>query len=171
MLNISDLIQLHLNQYLAGGYHEMNSFYVWAETVVLVSGDQSTWTFILNQSENQRSMKNLQIVSFLFLLHHCMCQNYTQTRQLLEEGKLVLHYGVQDQQFKFKLVGKADEQIGLAFSYDVSDWMPVSNERWGARCHLYNFRIPLVMGSYQWMAGRLWWTSDWADWQVSNDKY
>ena len=50
-----------------------------------------------------------------------MCQNYTQTRQLLEEDKLVLHYGVQDQQFKFKLVGKADEQIGLAFSYDVSD--------------------------------------------------
>ena len=58
-----------------------------------------------------------------------MCQNYTQTRQLLEEDKLVLHYGVQDQQFKFKLVGKADEQIGLAFSYDVSDRMPVSNER------------------------------------------
>ena len=65
-------------------------------------------------------MKNLQIVFFLFLLHHCLCQNYTQTKKLLEKDKLVLHYGVQDQQFKFKLVGKAGEQIGLAFSYDVS---------------------------------------------------
>ena len=32
----------------------------------------------------------------------------------------MLHYGVQDQQFRFKLVGKAEEQMGLAFSYDVS---------------------------------------------------
>ena len=66
-------------------------------------------------------MKNLQIIYFLFLLHHCLCQNYTQIKKLLENDQLVLHYTVQDQQFKFKLVGKADEQIGLAFSYDVSD--------------------------------------------------
>ena len=66
-------------------------------------------------------MKNLQIISFLFLLHHCLCQNYTQTKKFLENDKLVLHYGVEDQKFKFKLVGKAEEQIGLAFSYDVSD--------------------------------------------------
>ena len=66
-------------------------------------------------------MKNLQIIYFLVLfLHHSLCQNYTQTKELLEPDKLVLHYGVQDQQFRFKLVGKAEEQMGLAFSYDVS---------------------------------------------------
>ena len=65
-------------------------------------------------------MKNLQIVYFLFLLHHCSCQNYTQTKNLLDDDKLVLHYEVEDQQFKFKLVGKAGEQMGLAFTYDVS---------------------------------------------------
>ena len=66
-------------------------------------------------------MKNLKIVLFLFLLHDCLCQNYTQIKTLLENDKLVLHYAVQDQQFKFKLVGKAEEQMGLAFSYDVSE--------------------------------------------------
>ena len=65
-------------------------------------------------------MKNLQFIYFSFLLHHCSCQNYTQTKNLLDDDKLVLHYVVEDQQFKFKLVGKAGEQIGLAFSYDVS---------------------------------------------------
>ena len=116
---------LKFNQYLAEGYHEMNHFCVWDERDS-GAGGQSTWTFILNQSENQRSMKNLQIVYILFLLRHCLCQNYTQTKNLLEDDSLVLHYGVQDQQFKFKLVGKAEEQIGLAFSYDVSDW----SEEW-----------------------------------------
>ena len=66
-------------------------------------------------------MKNLQIIYFLFLLHHCLCQNYTQIKKLLENDKLVLHYAVKDQQFRFKLVGKAEEQMGLAFSYDVSE--------------------------------------------------
>ena len=94
-------------------------------------------------------MKNLQIVYFLVLLHHCLCQNYTQTKELLGPDKLVLHYGVQDKQFKFKLVGKAEEQMGLAFSYDVS---ASSDCRLIIRCEAgdyYNFRIPLVMGLCQ----------------------
>ena len=58
-------------------------------------------------------MKNLQIVYILFLLRHCLCQNYTQTKNLLEDDSLVLHYGVQDQQFKFKLVVLPCKPINL----------------------------------------------------------
>ena len=61
----------------------------------------------------------MKVICFLFLLQQSVCQNYTQTRDLLD-GDLVLHYKVDDQKFQFKLVGKAEHQIGLAFSYDVS---------------------------------------------------
>ena len=64
-------------------------------------------------------MNNMKVLCFLFLLQQSVCQNYTQTRDLLD-GDLVLHYKVDDQKFQFKLVGKAEHQIGLAFSYDVS---------------------------------------------------
>ena len=64
-------------------------------------------------------MNNMKVICFLFLLQQSVCQNYTQTRDLLD-GDLVLHYKVDDQKFQFKLVGKAEHQIGLAFSYDVS---------------------------------------------------
>ena len=61
----------------------------------------------------------MKVLCFLFLLQQSVCQNYSQTRDLLD-GDLVLHYKVDDQKFQFKLVGKAEHQIGLAFSYDVS---------------------------------------------------
>ena len=61
----------------------------------------------------------MKIIYFLLAIHQSLCQHYTQTTNLLA-GDLVLHYTVEDQKFKFKLEGRADQQIGLAFSYDVS---------------------------------------------------
>ena len=70
-------------------------------------------------------MNNMKVLCFLFLLQQSVCQNYTQTRDLLD-GDLVLHYKVDDQKFQFKLVGKAEHQIGLAFSYDVSSKLVIT---------------------------------------------
>ena len=70
-------------------------------------------------------MNNMKVLCFLFLLQKSVCQNYTQTRDLLD-GDLVLHYKVDDQKFQFKLVGKAKHQIGLAFSYDVSSKLVIT---------------------------------------------
>ena len=70
-------------------------------------------------------MNNMKVICFLFLLQQSVCQNYTQTRDLLD-GDLVLHYKVDDQKFQFKLVGKAEHQIGLAFSYDVSSKLVIT---------------------------------------------
>ena len=61
----------------------------------------------------------MRVIYFLLLVHRTLCQDYSQTRTLLS-GDLVLHYTVEDHKFKFKLEGRADQQIGLAFSYHVS---------------------------------------------------
>ena len=109
-MNISELI-FEINQY--------SDIMKWA-TSKSQPWQLWTWTFILLQSENQHSMKNLKILYFLFLLHDSLCQNYAQTKNLLDNGNLVLHYGVEEQKFKFKLEGRAEDEMGLAFSYDVN---------------------------------------------------